>query len=656
MGNRDQKLHTKEQSPLLGQTFVQKAIARAASRESAEVGEIVEVMPDRLLSHDNTAAILDIFHEMGASQVWDPTRLIITLDHAAPAPTIRHALNHEQVRKFVEAQGIQHFFDVGEGICHQLVAEHALLLPGQMLLGADSHTPHQGWMGAFAAGVGRSEMAALWALGRIWLRVPETIRITLKGCLSSQATVKDVALTLIGVLGSDGAIYRSVEFTGDGVHALSIEERMILTNMMAEMGAKSAYIPPDEKTLNWLAPRLARRLGISRQEALTRLETSALFPDPTARYVQEIEIFLPAIRPVIARPHRVDNVAPLHHAAGTRIQQAFIGTCTHGRLSDLEAAAKILEGQKVAPGVRLLIIPASREVYIEALKHGLIDVFLKAGAVIGPPGCGPCMGNHMGVLAPGEVGLMAANRNFRGRMGDKESQIYLASPEVVAQGAIEGKIPDMGAINANSENRSAWNVGVALCNSQPALSGQGTERRALSPNGQQVNSQIQLTGRVWKYGDHVNTDVIFPGRYTYTVHSAAEMAKHALEDLDPKFATHVQPGDIIVAGWNWGNGSSREQAVVALKAAGVSALIVKSCARIYYRNAFNNGLPVIIAPDAVDAIEPGERVTVDMQNGTISTHRGTFHFSPPPDILLGITSIGGLKEYVRRQLQTADEG
>ena len=633
-----------------GQTFVEKALARAAGRSTLTAGEIVHVTPDRVLSHDNTAAILRLFRDMGGRRVWDPERVVITLDHASPAPTVRHAQNHAEVRAFVAEQGIPHFFDVGEGICHQVIAEHALVLPGQVLLGADSHTPHQGWMGAFAAGVGRSEMAAIWALGRLWLRVPEAVQIVLHGRLPEGVTAKDLALTLIGALGSDAALYRSVEFAGNGLAHLSVDDRMILANMMAEMGAKNAYIPPDERTFAWLAPRLARRLGISERAARARLEESALYPDPNAAYAQVVEVDLAAVRPVLARPHRVDNVASLAQAAGTPIQQAFIGTCTHGRLADLEAAARVLAGRRVAPGVRLLIIPASREVYLQALERGLIQIFLEAGAIIGPPGCGPCMGNHMGVLGPGEVAIMAANRNFRGRMGDRDSAIYLASPEVVAQAAVEGRIPEG---YGGSEIEDTWRQAIVTVTDHPAPTSASPVPNLQSPNLQSPTPapSLRFSGRAWKYGDHVNTDVIFPGRYTYTVHDPAEMARHALEDLDPDFAQNVQPGDILVAGRNWGNGSSREQAVQALKAAGVAAIIVKSCARIYYRNAFNNGLPVIIAPEAVDAIEGGDTVRVDLARGEIETPRGTFRFPPPPPELMHMLAVGGLHAYVRQHLE-----
>ncbi len=624
------------------ETFAQKAIARAASRDHVAVGEIVEVTPDRFLSHDNTAAILRIFRDMGATRVHDPRRLVITLDHASPAPTVRHAQNHAEVRSFVREQGIHHFFDVGEGICHQLIAEHALVLPGQMILGADSHTPHQGWMGAFAAGVGRSEMAALWTLGRIWLRVPESLRVVLHGRLPDGATAKDLALTLIASLGSDGALYQSVEFAGEGLATLPVAERMVLANMMAEMGAKNAYIPPDGTTFDWLTPRLAHRLAISEREARLRLEKNALYPDSDAAYVRTVTVDMDAICPVVARPHRVDNVVTLSEAAGTPIQQAFIGTCTHGRLSDLEAAARVLRGKKVASGVRLLVIPASREIYLQALEKGLIQTFLEAGALIGPPGCGPCMGNHMGVLAPGETAVMAANRNFRGRMGDRESRIYLASPEVVARAAVEGRLA------ASGSGRQELDIGRACTIVESGLAPSPSFSSA--PDASSSRPNARLTGRVWKYGDHINTDVIFPGRYTYTVHDPQEMAKHALEDLDPAFAARMQPGDIIVAGWNWGNGSSREQAATALKVAGVGAIIVKSCARIYYRNAFNNGLPVIIAPDAVDAIRPGDRVTIDMARGEIYTSQRSFRFLPPPRVLMEMLEMGGLKAYVRSKM------
>ncbi|MDE0197007.1 MAG: 3-isopropylmalate dehydratase large subunit [Caldilineaceae bacterium] len=428
-------------------TFAQKALARAAGCEKVEVGEVVDVCPDVVLSHDNTAAIREIWQQFGLEQVAIPEKLAITLDHAAPAPTTRHAQNHAEIREFVREQGIRHFFEVGRGICHQVLSEEALVLPGQTILGADSHTPHFGWLGAFGAGIGRSEVAALWATGELWLRVPESIKIVLEGELPKGVTAKDFALRIIGDWGADGGLYSSVEFSGSGVGALSIDSRMALANMMAEFGAKSSYVPPDGETRSYLMSALERRATREKdagtvEDSSPGIAESRLFPDEGAAYAATYSYNADDLEPTVSCPHTVDNVAPLSAVAGTVVQQAFIGTCTNGRLEDLAEAAEIVQGRQVAAGTRLLVIPASSVVLQEALERGYIQALVAAGAAIGTPGCGPCMGNHMGVPATGEVTISSANRNFRGRMGTTESEIYLASPAVVAASAVAGRIAD----------------------------------------------------------------------------------------------------------------------------------------------------------------------------------------------------------------------
>ena len=429
------------------QTFAQKALARAAGCETVEVGEVVDVRPDIVLSHDNTAAIREIWQQFGLEQVAIPEKLAVTLDHAVPAPTTRHAQNHAEIREFVQEQGIRHFFEVGRGICHQVLSEEALVLPGQTILGADSHTPHFGWLGAFGAGIGRSEVAALWATGELWLRVPESIRIILEGELPKGVTAKDFALRIIGDWGADGGLYASVEFSGSGIGALSVDSRMALANMMAEFGAKASYVPPDGKTVAYLKEALLRRKAReggaeSRDDRLQEIGEMVVFPDEDAAYSATYCYSSDDLEPTVACPHTVDNVAPLSAVAGTEVQQAFIGTCTNGRLEDIAEAAEIVQGRQVAVGTRLLVIPASSLVLQEAMRQGYIQALVAAGAAIGTPGCGPCMGNHMGVPATGEVTIASANRNFRGRMGTTEAEIYLASPAVVAASAVAGRIAD----------------------------------------------------------------------------------------------------------------------------------------------------------------------------------------------------------------------
>jgi 3-isopropylmalate/(R)-2-methylmalate dehydratase large subunit len=411
----------------MGHTFAEKILAQKAGLTHVVPGQIVEVTPDVALSHDNTAPIAGIFRKIGIERVARPDIHVVVLDHACPAPTTKHAQNHKEIRQFVLDQGITNFYDVGRGVCHQVLAEEGFALPGTVIIGSDSHTSTAGAFGAFAAGIGRTEMAAIMATARIWLRVPESLKIVVHGRLREGVVSKDLALHVIGDLGADGGLYQSVEWHGEGVEALDVEARMTIPNMVAEMGAKNGYIPPDEATFRWLEGRAQRAY-------------EAILPDPDAEYARIVEYDAGTIEPVVAKPHTVDNVAPVRDVAGTHIDQAFLGSCTNGRLSDLAMAAQILEGRRIPPGTRLVVIPASSKIYLDALDAGYLRIFHEAGAVIESPGCGPCMGNHMGVPAEGEVSISTANRNFRGRMGTKESDIYLASPLVVAASAAAGEI------------------------------------------------------------------------------------------------------------------------------------------------------------------------------------------------------------------------
>jgi 3-isopropylmalate/(R)-2-methylmalate dehydratase large subunit len=426
----------------MGKTFVEKVLARTSGQDSVVAGQIVDASPDVILTHDNTAAISKIFRSLGQEKVKYPARHAITLDHAVPAPTTQHATNHAEVRRFVAEQGIANFFEVGRGICHQVLSEEAIAQPGDLVIGADSHTPHFGWLGACGVGVGRSEMAAIWATGELWLRVPESVRISVDGELPLGVTSKDLSIYIIGKFGADGGIYQSIEFSGSVIEEMSMDSRGVLPNMMAEFGVKNAYIAPNERVFHWLAPRLARRTGRNEADCLAELRSKAVYPDADAAYFAVYQIDASSLEPLVACPHTVDNVRPLSQVKGTAVQQAFIGTCTNGRLEDLAAAAEVVRGRHVARGTRLLIIPASSEVMREAMRRGYAQTLMDAGAIFGTPGCGPCMGNHMGVPAPGETTVSSANRNFRGRMGTRDSDIYLASPAVVAASAIAGHLAD----------------------------------------------------------------------------------------------------------------------------------------------------------------------------------------------------------------------
>ncbi|MCK4236555.1 MAG: 3-isopropylmalate dehydratase large subunit [Candidatus Krumholzibacteria bacterium] len=412
----------------MGKTMIEKILARAAGKDEARVGEIIFAKPFRILSHDNSAAIRKIFESMGGKRVWDPERIFIALDHAVPPPDYKKAQNHKVIRDFVKEQGIKNFYDCGVGICHQVLPEYGHVKPGVVIFGSDSHTTTHGALGAAGIPIGRTETASVWALGETWLRVPSTIKIALEGELPEGVVPKDVILYLIGQLSAEGATYKAVEFHGRAVRKMSVGGRMTLCNMAAEMGAKAGMVPLDETTESWL-----ETVGVGDFEVLN--------PDPDAGYEAVYTYDCSKIAPQVARPHKVDNVVPVSEVGEIEIDVALLGTCTNGRLEDLEQAATILDGKKVAPGVRLLVYPASKRVLEKVFENGIALKLLGAGAQIGIPACGPCLGAYGGVLAPGETCVSTANRNFKGRMGCKEDTgIYLASPATVAASALAGRI------------------------------------------------------------------------------------------------------------------------------------------------------------------------------------------------------------------------
>jgi len=415
----------------MGSTFAEKVLARGAGLDRVVPGQIVTVAPDHLLTHDNTAAIVGkIEEDLTRHGIVRGDLPLIVLDHVVPAANEKTAAGHHKIREFVAAQGVENFYDVGVGICHQVVVEKGHALPGKIVVGSDSHTCSYGAVNAFATGIDRTEAAVLLLTGETWLRVPPTIRMTLAGQLEHAVSAKDLVLTIIGDLSAGGATYQAVEFHGD-VASLSMDERFTIANMGIEMGAKIAVFPADEVTRRYLDS-----IGVDRSSY------EPVWADPDARYARELVYDLAQIEPVVALPHTVDNVRPVREVAGLEFQQGLLGTCTNGRLSDLRSAAEVLRGRSVDPGVRLLILPASRDVLEAALADGTVAALVAAGGVLLPPGCGPCLGAHQGVLAPGERCLSTANRNFKGRMGCKEAEIYLASPRTVAASALSGRLTD----------------------------------------------------------------------------------------------------------------------------------------------------------------------------------------------------------------------
>jgi 3-isopropylmalate/(R)-2-methylmalate dehydratase large subunit len=413
---------------MVAKTFAEKVLSRSSGKDSSS-GDIVTARIDLAMSHENSALVLKAFQEMGGKDIWDRSKVVMLFDHRVPANTVKAAEGHKAVREFVRASNIPNFYDFRAGVCHQVLPEKGHVLPGMLIVGTDSHTTTYGALGAFSTGIGATEMASVWATGELWLKVPDTLRLVLSGPLPMGTTAKDAVLRVIGDLGSDGADYMCVEFVGQVVDAVSIAGRMVLSNMSVEMGAKAGVCFPDARTDEFLLAR-------------GKVSKGKVESDPGATVREVLEFDMSRLGPQVAKPHSVDNVVAVEEAAGIPIDQAFIGSCTNGRLEDLIAAERVLRGKQASQQVRLIVAPASRDVYIEASEEGILASLARSGAVILNPGCGPCLGAHEGLLAPGERCISTTNRNFKGRMGSPEAEVYLASPATVAASALKGEIAD----------------------------------------------------------------------------------------------------------------------------------------------------------------------------------------------------------------------
>jgi len=589
---------------MAGRTFVEKML-------NAEKGAIVFRSPDIVLTHDNTASIKSTFNKMGGKKVADPDQLLVVLDHNAPPTDSKLANQYQQIRDFVNDQKINKFHDVGEGICHQVMSYHAR--PGMIIVGSDSHTCTAGAFNALAAGIDRTESAGLWKRGNTWFRVPESMKITLKGKLPEGVYAKDISLWIIGMIGADGANYMSIEFHGEGVKNLSVSDRMTLANLVSEMGAKNAVFPADSVLEEFLGGKI----------------TNGVWADKDAFYDKEIEINLNEVFPLVAAPHQVENVKAVSEVQGIKVHQGLIGTCTNGRLEDIRIAAKILDGKKVAKDFQLLVIPASKEIYLQMIEEGLTTKLMKAGANVLASSCGPCLGTGQGIPADGYTIISTANRNFKGRMGNPKSDIYLASPSCVAYSALSGVITDpRGKV---SNDKFPFQIPPASTVDIKADDNRRVEN-------------------VWNYADidNLNTDQMFAGNLTYTVLSSEgkDIVPHLFKGFDPNFAENAQENDIMIAGDNFGCGSSREHPSVGLAYLGIKAVIVKSVNRIFYRSSVNQGLPIIVAPDIVNAYKHGDKVDVLLDKGIVNINGKEHKFAPLPDELLAVFKAKGLVNYL----------
>ena len=414
----------------MSMTMTEKIMARASGKPRVNAGEIVMADIDVAMTHDLTGPLsVESFKKIGVEKVWDPEKIVVLFDHQVPADSLDAAQNHIMLREFVEKQKITNFYDVKEGVCHQVLPEKGHIVPGEIVVGTDSHTCTHGALGAFSTGIGSTDMAMVFATGQLWFKVPETLQFEIQGTLKDYVYAKDVVLHIIGKIGADGATYKACEFAGETTKQMSVSERMVLCNMAIEMGGKTGLVEPDEKTIDYLKNRTTKKYTIKKT-------------DSDAESLKTMQIDVNDLEPQIACPHNVDNVKPISEVEGTHIDQVFLGSCTNGRLEDLRTAAKIVKNHRISDKVRMLVIPASREIYLQAMDEGLLKIFAESGALVCNPCCGPCLGGHIGLVGPGEVSLSTSNRNFQGRQGSPDAEVYLSSAAVAAASAIKGSITD----------------------------------------------------------------------------------------------------------------------------------------------------------------------------------------------------------------------
>ncbi len=644
------------------QTVVEKVTQahRTAGPKGRAVraGDFVSIRPRHVMTHDNTSPVIRKFRSIGAVRVVDPALPVFCLDHDIQNASPENLAKYRAIEAFAREQGVD-FHPAGSGIGHQIMVERLYARPGAFVVASDSHANMYGAVGAVGTPVVRTDAAALWATGEFWWQVPRSVQVVLEGKLPEGASGKDVIIALCGLYAGGEVLNAAVEFTGPGVAALTMDDRLAISNMTTEWGALVGWFEVDGTTLRFLraraealAARGDRRIA---PEELDRWEADPPRPDPGASYAARITLDLLEVAPHVSGPDTVQVATPLAEVEGRRIaiQKAYLISCVNSRLADLEAAASVLRGRKVAAGVSLYVAAASREVQEAAERSGAWQTLLEAGASPLPSGCGPCIGLGTGLLEPGEAGISSTNRNFKGRMGSRDARCYLASPAVVAASAAAGYI--CGPRPA--EGRSPARRIELLAPAEPPA-----ERVEIVPG-----FPARIRGRLlFLPQDNLNTDGIYGKDYTYRDDvTREEMARVVMQNYDPRFAAVARDGDVVVAGFNFGTGSSREQAVTALQARGIPLVVAATFSQTYLRNAFNNGFPCIEAPDLVSRLRelfaeevragertlvPGDEVEVDFASGEVSFRGERFRFPALGPVPQALVVAGGVENQVRRAL------
>jgi len=647
----------------MGQTIVEKIAQKHMTEGPSRplrTGDFLSIRPHRCMTHDNTSAVMSKFKGIGAKKVKDSQQLTFALDHDIQNRDETNLKKYRAIEAFAKEQGVD-FYPAGSGIGHQIMVERGYVVPGSFVVASDSHSNMYGALGAIGTPIVRTDAAAVWATGEFWWQIPRSIQVVLEGKLPGGVTGKDVIITLCGLYNHDECLNAAVEFTGPGVASLSMDARFSISNMTTEWGPLVGWFPVDGVTIQYLHGVCSRlkAMGVERftESDIASWERNPPAADADAAYAARITLDLAQVTPHVSGPDTVQVMQSLAEIEKKKvaIQKAYLISCVNSRVEDLAAAAAVLKGQKIASGVKFYLSAASKWVQEEAEKRGIWQTLLDAGAQPLPSGCGPCIGLGVGLLEAGEVGISATNRNFKGRMGSRDAQCYLASPEVVASSAVAGYI--------RGPHESARRAPQRAYTELASAPGGAEKVEILAGFPQRVKGRL-----VFMPQDNVNTDAIYGKDYTYRDDMTPEMmAKVVMENYDPQFAARTKAGDVIVSQFNFGTGSSREQAVTCLKAKGIPLVIAASFSQTYLRNAFNNGFLCIEVPEFVARVReqfakeiaakektiiPGDEIDIDFTSSTISWRGEKFAFPALGSVPQSLVIAGGVENLVAKRLES----
>ncbi len=650
----------------MGQTIVEK-IAQAHLAEGPNrplrAGDFISIRPRHVMTHDNTSAVMSKFKGIGAKKICAPEQLIFALDHDIQNQDEANQKKYRAIEAFAGEHGID-FYPAGSGIGHQIMVERGYVVPGSFVVASDSHSNMYGALGAVGTPIVRTDAAAVWSTGEFWWQIPRSAQVVFKGKLPDAVTGKDVIITLCGLYNHDEVLNAAIEFTGPGVSNLSMDARLTISNMSTEWGALVGWFPVDAVTINYLRGVHLRlkELGVERlsEAEIDNWAERPLQADFDADYSARIELDLSQVAPHVSGPDTVQVMHSLAEMQSRRvaIQKAYLVSCVNSRLEDLTAAAKVLKGKRVAPTVKFYVGAASRWIQEEAERRGIWATLLSAGAIPLPPSCGPCIGLGAGLLEEGEVGISATNRNFKGRMGSRDAQCYLASPAAVAASAVAGYICGADGASTSVPVREYKEFAAIACATEKVGILPGFPERVVGP-------------LVFLPQDNLNTDAIYGKDYTYRDDMMPEMmAKVVMQNYDPAFAARSHAGDVIVGGFNFGTGSSREQAVTCLKAKGIPLVIAASFSQTYLRNAYNNGFLCIEVPQFVarlrdrlaanicageKTIIPGDEIQIDFKSSTVHWRGESFTFPALGNVPQSLVVAGGVENLVAKRLVLEEE-